>query len=476
MMSGNNVIVGKKQRRRKTQRHRKILTMGICGCLAMGLLCGCSEEKVDYGLNTEEDGGGAFGSLEQFADAQQWEDDWKVPMEGSSELDMTVRAKVTVPDVGAMSVVEVEEIVTDQEWRKQFLNSFYGGNPVYYHDKEHYTSGELEELIQNEQNQISALKDPDYDGVSEDQKELVIESLREEITRWESFLSNASEEYTEAEDFDSCDTYLGYVDELPCEVIFRVNDEGSVLEIDAHPHYSAVFGPETSFDYVEAYRSSAGNAPSSGEQTCEISREEARTLADNFLVQTGRASQVCFAEEDTHWVRVAADEAGLVTESETVIYGYSFSYSTGADGVSFAQFGGIRDHDLFWDDGSLVDFFDSNDTTTITVTDEGIVSVSMQYPITVNTVSRQTELLPLDTIQRIMKDEVMNNSAEYDFVMHPRFNSLDLIYFRVKDDSREGSYSYVPAWRLSAKDQDTYYHPVLVNAIDGSVIHIKDEL
>lgn len=43
-------------------------------------------------------------------------------------------------------------------------------------------------------------------------------------------------------------------------------------------------------------------------------------------------------------------------------------------------------------------------------------------------------------------------------------------------DAKEGSYSYVPTWRLSARSDEFYYHPVLVNVIDGSVIHIQDEL
>lgn len=470
MVCEGNGIVGKKQR------CRKILAMGISCCLSVGLLWGCSQEKVDYELNTEEDQAGTSGSLEQFADAGQWEDDWKVSLENGGQLDLKVRAQVTVPDTDAMSVVEVEEIVTDQEWRKQFFDSFYEGNPVYYHDVEHYTREELEELIEKEENQLAAVKDPDYEGLSEDQKEMWIEEATERIAYYEGLLPNAGEDYTEAAEFESCDTYLGYVGELPCEVILRINEEGSVLEIDAHPCYSAVFGPETSFDYIETYRIPGADVSSGVEQACEISQEEARDLADNFLIQTGRSSQVCFVRKDAQWVRAAADEAGMATDSETVTYGYSFYYSTGVDGVAFAQFGGMLDFDIFRYDVNTAGYFDSDDITIITVTDEGIVSVSMQYPITVNTVSRQTELLPLDTIQRIMEDEVINNSAEYDLATKPRFNALDLIYFRVKDDSREGSYSYVPVWRLSAKDGYTYYHPVLVNAIDGNVIHLEEEL
>ena len=63
----------------------------------------------------------------------------------------------------------------------------------------------------------------------------------------------------------------------------------------------------------------------------------------------------------------------------------------------------------------------------------------------------------------------------FDYIL--LFQRLELIYFRIKDKENEGCYSYIPAWRLSGgNDYPQYFeNPLLINAIDGSVIDFYDE-
>lgn len=82
----------------------------------------------------------------------------------------------------------------------------------------------------------------------------------------------------------------------------------------------------------------------------------------------------------------------------------------------------------------------------------------------------------METIQKIMKSEVTEHTGRYDFSGGNGFNAMELIYFRMKNVDEPGSYSYVPVWRLCNESEYSYDNPILVNAIDGTVIHLLDEL
>lgn len=123
--------------------------------------------------------------------------------------------------------------------------------------------------------------------------------------------------------------------------------------------------------------------------------------------------------------------------------------------------------------------YDLDDTMTVDVTDSGLIGITMCYPITVEEITEQVELLPVSVVQGIMRQEIVEHTDRY--IDNGRggsiaFNALELIYFRVKDGDTAGAYSYVPTWRLSRRSEQGYDHPVLVNAIDGSVIYLEEEL
>lgn len=457
---------------------KKMLSLGLSCFLVTGLLCGCEGKTVDYSVDTEQPAEAATGSLVQFAEEERWIDKWTIPMTDGNEFSMSVNAEVTVPDTDAMYVVEVEETALDAEWKQQFLKLFYGGDTFYYHDMAHYPKEELDTLIGYCEDTIAAVESPDYQEDYDGEKQILLDINKEKIEEYQSYRENAPDDYVLAEKFDDCNDYLGEVGGILCTVQFPTKgEEGAerVVSVNAYPLDREAFGPESEFDYESMYKEAQPSGIS--ENTCDISMDEARDLANDFLGRMGRTNQVCYDESDAVWVRVARDETGRAFASEEVTYGYTFFYGTGVSNVSFAQFGDVNSFDVFSDEIDWDNVYDFAEKTVITVTDEGVVGVDMSYPVTVKTVSQPVEMLSLGTIQSILKDEVVNHGGDNDdFQGKPYFFALDLIYFRVKDDAKEGSYSYVPTWRLSARSGEFYYHPVLVNAIDGSVIHIEEEL
>lgn len=476
--------------RSKGGRHT-VRALLACGMVAV-LLTGCSDNRpVDYELDTQTESNEASGSLKQFAEAGSWNDDWIVTNADGEEMNLSVRAAVTVPDTDGMSVIEVEEAVIDTEFKAQFLTELFGNGNIYYHDPEFYTREEVEaeiaeydRLIEEAQEGIDRLTENgingDYQQGSYDMWTEWIERYETEQQQYRDLLAGAQDEYTLAQDYSICDNYLGYIGESLTAVSFHMMEDGSqaASSISAYNAGEGYSGPGSLSGYnkVERLQPVMGAVSEPGVNECVYSMDEAKELADTFLSHIGCEGMVCTDRQNVMWSGMNLDEDSMVTGEAQASYGYEFSYSSGVEGLALSE--SMLSYDVFGNSTTFPDrFYDSDSSIRLTVQNEGIVQVDMFYPITVNRISRAVELLPLASVQKIMEDEVAENTEAYDFEGSTSFNRMELIYFRVKDDEKLGSYSYVPAWRLCDEQHSgAYSHAVLVNAIDGTVIYIMDEL
>lgn len=60
-------------------------------------------------------------------------------------------------------------------------------------------------------------------------------------------------------------------------------------------------------------------------------------------------------------------------------------------------------------------------------------------------------------------------------ILHRHSISYSLVILRLRSDSEQGKYSYVPAWALSRLvDYSNEQNAIFVNAIDGTIIRIDD--
>lgn len=112
------------------------------------------------------------------------------------------------------------------------------------------------------------------------------------------------------------------------------------------------------------------------------------------------------------------------------------------------------------------------DSTLLTVTDDGIIDVQMEYPVNVTQIYKDVELISLKNIEQIIKAEITENPDKYDTAA--TFNKLQLSYLKIRSDSEQGEYSYVPAWVLSRMVDSNEQNAIFVNAIDGTIIRIDD--
>lgn len=451
---------------------------GMCFCMIMTLLCGCTNNQVNYNL---EEGSGnetaegrkeAVSSLSQFAEAEKWKEEWEIDTENNGKITLKVAADISVPDADTMSVVDVKAVEINADYKKQLLAGFFENGEIYYHDLEHKTKEELETELAGAEDYLNMLE-------SESDMNVVFtksaEELKEEIQEIQFYLKIASDNYTPAEEFDSCNEYLGYLNDIPYLVEFGGGDGWTDIIIMPQDDY---YGPEV-LKEKEAISHYIADTTEADKNLCKFSMEEAQELADQMAAKLGFENQVCTAAENVQWTGAEAIGEAAYTNFEEALYGYCFTYGTGVDGVAFREckLKQTEDVDSFFSldyaIGSEEDWADIDyefDMLRMEVNDMGVASIRIINPVSVTKITSEVELLPLDTIKKIMKNEAQENSREYEyFSTNVMANRMELVYYKVEDKNESGVGSYIPVWCLIPAG--TYFHPILVNAIDGSIIY-----
>ena len=119
---------------------------------------------------------------------------------------------------------------------------------------------------------------------------------------------------------------------------------------------------------------------------------------------------------------------------------------------------------------SYIDDVTLPDSTLLTVTDDGIIDVQMEYPVNVTQIYKDVELISLKNIEQIIKAEITENPDKYDIASS--FNKLQLSYLKIRSDSDQRKNSYVPALALPRLvDYSNEQNAIFVNAIDGTIIN-----
>lgn len=195
--------------------------------------------------------------------------------------------------------------------------------------------------------------------------------------------------------------------------------------------------------------------------------EDARELAEQLLNDLGYPLMVPTLSEDLYW-------HGNGYEGETIILdGYVFTYQLGIGNVFFQ---GVLDDDVLdyqADEGE--ELYSCRSEVRIWVTDKGIVKVNIYNPVEIVSTTEHVELLALENIEGVLRNEIKERPDEYGIkhlVKANKFTVLELNYMRMKDLEQDGFYSYVPVWclrNLSVSDAKLY-----INAIDGSMVQWEE--
>lgn len=412
----------------KKQIGNPLVCAGFAAALAIAMLMGCAgEKKVDYHIDGVEkepqtDGDSPKGTIAQFAEETAWNEIWNIEEGVEETVHVTVDAQVLVPDVKEMYVVEVTVPKFDVAFKERAVKIIFGGEDVSCDDETDEYTGKMDGITYT-------LRFDEHFG----------EEGYYTDSQWFSLQAKNFEEICPEE-------YEGYVHHMEHPYMF--NDV-----------------------YMEA-----------AENECKLSLQEAEKIARNFLEEFGLEYPVLAYTKPLIWGDETLDSR---TCNKWPANGYVFTYNYGVENVSFTDLG-YSYVNLVMEEGKIPRY-SMYASATVYVTDKGVIFMVADNPVETVSISDSVELLPLDTIKEIMKEEMTNRYGDFRFIFkwaanELEFTHMELIYFRVNDKENPERYSYVPAWRLS--EQIGQYgqwnseirNPVIINAIDGSVISIFDEI
>ncbi len=469
--------------------NRRIGSIAVAVALAIGLFSGCSREKtIDYSIEgMEQDkqsgNGGGISDLHQLAEREDWEEKWDMPSgeileyEGQTldlYMEVDINAPIMGPKTSQMSVVEVEEPEFSAEYKEEIAKRLFDSGEIYYADYSHLPKKDLQEI---------------RDRLDAGETVYVEFPIREHIEKDAEALDNienAKETYTPVEDYTD-NLYIGlsggrlynlafweegggaYTYRRTKHIVWTVRDIQTVCPEKVKEQENIEFSPWDRGSWVE--------------NQCQISEEEARKEAQQFVDRLGLEYSVYSFTYPLLWGEAPAPGA-IASGKDWYIDGYVFTFDLGVDGISFVGYGMEEDYEDFYQnkEPTAEVQYSMDARLKVYVTEQGIIRMEADNPLEITHVMDGVGLLPFDTIQGIMRDKMNEQPKFFHFdIFDIHFNEMELLYFRVRDREEPGKFSYVPAWRLAVVTRDellnriTIRNPVLVNAIDGSLIDFYDE-
>ena len=443
------------------RKHTRILAaaMTIVEAIVIISLTGCSGKKIDYGNESESKETKNMSALADIRADSGWNENFTIQT-GNGEKTVYVNANIVVPDFDNMSVVEVENVKIDADYKKRFLDLYFGGNEYYYHDPDHYTVDELNEVIEYWQKTQDATHS---------------EWLEQQLAEFRDKLETAKTSYTVAKDLENCEVFAGYKGDVFCEVDFEAHKVHAYALHQSGTDYGPPSLRNEDYDTITQTFQDDDLKDKADETSNEGSKSAASAIkvGGDLLSILGMQDLVERGECECSWIGFNNSEEE--NDYQTAVWGYIYSYATGIDGITFKDgfdmdtyLSGYEAIDSDIDDVTLPD------STLLTVTDDGIIDVQMEYPVNVTQIYKDVELISLKNIEQIIKAEITENPDKYDIASS--FNKLQLSYLKIRSDSEQGKYSYVPAWALSRMVDSNEQNAIFVNAIDGTIINLENSL
>lgn len=446
--------------------------------IVLFLLCtGCGKESGE--VKKTEAGKTRLAQFEDVA-GSIWEDSWIAKTAHDQDAKISVHAIVQIPNVEKMSVAEVKEFVFDGPNKKMVAEGIFG-NEVYSYDEEKLPRDVLEERLAEAREQREDyiwLKEGLERNPDNPDREEILEKYdkwSKEVERLSQLLESAGEDFTTAAAGDyQADHFIGKWNGMDYLLYFE--DEASRLDqkvrkISFEPRNQDYIYPESLKGTKQKVTTREGDEVVAGKKRVGLDLgeyEKAKKTAEDFLVKAGFSDTVCQKECRLRWVATVSEESS--ENGTTMEDGYRFHYYTGANGEPFysskTNFPGYDQN------------FSLDTQIEIDVAASGVLRASWFSPITTISVTDNVKLLDFPDIQKIIRESVGSCITEKwaeDSAASPILYHLDrmrLEYFRLRDVSKPGYYSYVPVWALATGDHCL----CMVNAIDGTVIDMKKEL
>ena len=349
---------------------KKKAIMTLIEALVFISLAGCAGKKVDYGVDTEVKSQNVVSSVKDIDTNTSFNDELTVNVGGTDEK-VKITADIRVPECDTMSVTEVERIPCTKEFKEKVIKAYFGDSQVYYYDYAHMTKKELEEIIET--------LDRDNNSLPDDASEEILKWHDDMKTECTKALETAADVWTEATEYDSCDDFVGKIGDTWFHLQFsRAEDDNSLLSgIQSYPldrcvkrvsdgepderstifddgYVKQYYGPKSlkEYDTVRYLNGDfiVGDMPVSDDNEANISVDEAKKKAGDFMQAIGIESMIKTGESDCEWEGYNKTEDNVYKEGDVhrAIWGYALEYSLGADDVVYSKSLNIFDYSAYY--------------------------------------------------------------------------------------------------------------------------------
>ncbi len=469
---------------------QKWISLGFLCALCMSFFSGCENKNVNYSIDSENGDtqtadDGKKSSLEQFADASVWTEQFETVIDKQGDMrTVDINARVLLPDTKQMSVAEVKEAEFTESYKEKIAKQIFGNGEIFYNDVAHLPKKELEEW---------------YDYYVKGGFGEYDAHLDEKIAAYEKAIVSAGDTYTPVGDF-TVNEYLGQIEGATYELTFTERDNLNdayrpvphrTKEISLVPKEVGQVCPKefAGTEYI-SYNPQYPDELSYVEGNyCGLTEEEARQKAQDFIDLLGLEYSVCAYWEPLLWSgEFGSDITTVPGQDYRAVNGYTFYYDYGIDGVSVVETGDEESYGNLWTKKKESEGvqYSMKARIRLCVTDKGIIQMNAYNPIETADVSANVGLLPIEAVRDSMRDQLLNHVGKLRFAYTNEkeisFDRMELIYFRVRSKEYQNTYSYIPVWRLGEQLSgiNPYMpfvdNPLLVNAIDGSWINLFEEM
>ena len=452
--------------------YKKMAALAVAGVLVAGTaLTGCGKKNIDYSV----DGGSGNGGS---ADSGSLQGKYGIPESCDTTLDtgssglskLAIEAdEVSVPSTVDLPIVYAKKKEISNDAKKQLVESLLEKDKgIYAFDYDNMTKSDIQEQIdQYEKEKKNSIANGDTSGAS--WYDSMIDGLKDQLQK-------APDEYPAAKDYSGK------------ELLGEINGRKFLVNVDDQVGVSGFVGLK---DQLITYRPKDGasgvyfSTPDTGDDltdvdmsstnVCTFSKDEAQSIADEFVNKIGMADVTLNKAQDLYWYYYGTDGT---TESVDVD-GYVFSYTRSINNQPTASVDIYNVDNIMQDDASVSV---PAEQCEVYVDSNGVISANWVNYLEITDKTESKDLLSFDELLK----KANTNIAEY-YTTYPtrykkvEFNDMKLAYYPEKTDE-DGVFKYVPAWILTqyedmADESNNADYPdqmVVLDATDGSVIDLLE--
>lgn len=423
-------------------------------------LTGCQKETVSYNDGepsgskvNEQDTSEEEQSGKTLADTLGVEEKWEEKINTEKGETVSVNAEVTVPAVSKLYTMEASEYYYTPEDKKRVAEYFLEAGSIQVDLEAVPTKENIAAEIEKWEKALEDAKETGMEGT--------VAVINSEKKRKEDMLNEApTAGEIEADPGDySQDYYKGSRDGIEFSLGFEIDEEMN----QSSWTLSAV--DCSSFNTIDAQWFMPKDT--SAENKCSMSVEEAEEKAVKLCEELGMEGMLS-----------TGNTTPLAWGDEEEINGYCIVLAREINGVAVSPEGYYIDIEgtetLTYQEKGLERPPYGQETVTVSINDNGIVEMMYSGIMSEGKVGSEVKLLAFEQIKEAFREEIAKNGQGG--------NYLELIYLRMKDETKDGNYSYIPVWRLGPAEMKNRPDSVVlkstctfINAIDGSPVDLTEQ-